>query len=127
MSSRARENVVSKLKGKDEVIIDRSDFNKLLNTAKLVDDAKKAMNKAALMIKKANIEAENIIKTAEDKADKIIRDSEQKGIKISLERAKKEIELEKYKNLEKNYPDIFRQMENQSRMIKLNINKDLER
>lgn len=127
---RARESFLSKIKGKEEVIISKSEFKSLVHSAnlyaamnrnfeKLLDDAKKKINAAD--------------KYHDDK----IKETKAKVKQIkwsSLEEAKAQIKkdqaLENYQTMEKLFPDVFKEMSKQILKAKnknLNHNHDLER
>ena len=127
---RARESKMGKLQGKDQVIIDRADFNSLVHSANLYA----AMNKK---IEKLLDDAKKKIQAADKYHDEKIKETkaEVKQIKwSSLEEARAQIKkdqaLENYQTMEKLFPDVFKEMSKQILKAKnknLNHNHDLER
>lgn len=113
VQNRARENVLSKIQGKDEVILDKTDYMNLLRTAKLVDELKRKMDKMAAAYKAKMKEAENLLAAAKEKAREIVKGAKGESMKMRLDQAKDEIALERYKALENKFPDVFKEMRNQ--------------
>lgn len=113
VQNRARENVLSKIQGKDEVILDKTDYMNLLRTAKLVDELKRKMDKMTALYKTKMREAENWIAAAKEKAKEIIQGAKGESLQMRLDQAKDEIALERYKALEDRFPDAFKEMRNQ--------------
>ena len=113
VEGRARENVLSKLQGKEEVIIDKTDYMSLLRTAKLADELKRKMDKMAAAYKARMKEADNWVAAAKEKAKEIIQGAKGESKKMRLDQAKDEIALERYKALENRFPDMFKKMRNQ--------------
>ena len=113
VQNRARENVLGKIQGKDEVILDKTDYMNLLRTAKLVDELKRKMDKMAAAYKAKMKEAENLLAAAKEKAREIVKGAKGESMKMRLDQAKDEIALERYKALENKFPDVFKEMRNQ--------------
>lgn len=113
VQNRARENVLSKIQGKDEVILDKTDYMNLLRTAKLVDELKRKMDKMAAAYKAKIKEAENLLAAAKEKAREIVKGAKGESMQMRLDQAKDEIALERYKALENKFPDVFKEMRNQ--------------
>lgn len=113
IEGRARENVLSKLQGKEEVILDKSDYMSLLRTAKLVDELKRKMDKMTALYKTKMKEAEKWVAAAKEKAKEIIQGAKGESLQMRLDQAKDEIALERYKALEDRFPDVFKEMRNQ--------------
>ncbi len=113
VESRAREKVLSKLQGKEEVIIDKTDYMSLLRTAKLADELKRKMDKMAAAYKARMKEADNWVAAAKEKAKEIIQGAKGESMQMRLDQAKDEIALERYKALENRFPDMFKKMRNQ--------------
>lgn len=113
VQNRARENVLSKIQGKDEVILDKTDYMNLLRTAKLVDELKRKMDKMAAAYKAKIKEAENLLAAAKEKAREIVKGAKGESMQMRLDQAKDEIALERYKDLENKFPDVFKEMRNQ--------------
>lgn len=113
VQNRARENVLSKIQGKDEVILDKTDYMNLLRTAKLVDELKRKMDKMAAAYKAKMKEAENWLAAAKEKAKEIVQGAKGESMQMRLDQAKDEIALERYKDLENKFPDVFKEMRNQ--------------
>ena len=113
VQNRARENVLSKIQGKDEVILDKTDYMNLLRTAKLVDELKRKMDKMAAAYKAKMKEAENLLAAAKEKAREIVKGAKGESMQMRLDQAKDEIALERYKALENKFPDVFKEMRNQ--------------
>ena len=113
IEGRARENVLSKLQGKEEVILDKSDYMSLLRTAKLVDELKRKMDKMTELYKTKMKEAEKWVAAAKEKAKEIIQGAKGESLQMRLDQAKDEIALERYKALEDRFPDVFKEMRNQ--------------
>ena len=113
VQNRARENILSKIQGKDEVILDKSDYMNLLRTAKLVDELKRKMDKMAAAYKAKMKEAENLLAAAKEKAREIVKGAKGESMQMRLDQAKDEIALERYKALENKFPDVFKEMRNQ--------------
>lgn len=112
VQNRARENVLSKIQGKDEVILDRADYINLLRTAKLVDKLKRKMDKMAATYKAKMKEAENWLAAAKEKAKEIVQGAKGESMQMRLDQAKDKIALERYKDLENKFPDAFKEMRN---------------
>lgn len=121
LQGKARDNVISKIQGKDEVILDRTDYMDLLRTARLVNEMKKKMDKMAAAynekmrkaeaaINGAKIKVHDIIEKAQEEARNIIKNAQGKSVQLKLEQAKDEIDLTKYRNLEERFPDTFEKM-----------------
>lgn len=113
VQNRARENVLGKIQGKDEVILDKTDYMNLLRTAKLVDELKRKMDKMAAAYKAKMKEADNLLAAAKEKAREIVKGAKGESMKMRLDQAKDEIALERYKALENKFPDVFKEMRNQ--------------
>ena len=113
VQNRAREYVPSKILGKDEVILDRTDYMNLLRTAKLVDELKRKMDKIAAAYKAKMKEAENLLAAAKEKAREIVQGAKGESMQMRLDQAKDEIALERYKALENKFPDVFKEMRSQ--------------
>ena len=113
VQNRAREKVLSKIQGKDEVILDKTDYMNLLRTAKLVDELKRKMDKMAAAYKAKIKEAENLLAAAKEKAREIVQGAKGESMQMRLDQAKDEIALERYKALENKFPDVFKEMRNQ--------------
>ena len=113
VQNRARENVLNKIRGKDEVILDKTDYMNLLRTAKLVDELKRKMDKMAAAYKAKMKEAENLLAAAKEKAREIVKGAKGESMQMRLDQAKDEIALERYKALENKFPDVFKEMRSQ--------------
>lgn len=113
IENRARENVLSKIQGKEEVILDKTDYMNLLRTAKLVDELKRKMDKMTALYKTKMKEAEKWVAAAKEKAKEIIQGAKGESLQMRLDQAKDEIALERYKALEDRFPDVFKEMRNQ--------------
>ena len=123
IKGKARENVISKIQGKDEVILDKADYMDLIRTTRLVSGLKKKMEKMAAAynekmdqaeraITGAKIKIRDMLDKARSEAREIIDEARGKGVKMRLEDAKNEIDLERYRNLEERFPDTFKKMRN---------------
>lgn len=108
--TKARTNVISHIQGKDEVILDRADFNKLVKTAGLVDTIQAQLDKMAASQKKKMKAAADILEKAKAEARQIILGAKGESMKLRLDQAKDEVDLEKYKSLENKFPEAFKQM-----------------
>lgn len=113
VQNRAHENVLSKIQGKDEVILDKTEYMNLLRTAKLVDELKRKMDKMVAAYKAKMKEAENWLVAAKEKAREIVQGAKGESMQMKLDQAKDEIALERYKDLENKFPDVFKEMRNQ--------------
>lgn len=126
----ARKSKLSKVTGKEEFILSKTDFANLIRTANLGAEINKK-------IEKLLDDAKKKMKAADEYCEKKIKETkaEVKQIKwSSLEEARAQIKkdqaLENYQTMEKLFPDVFKEMSKQILKAKnknLNHNHDLER
>ena len=110
VSKRARENVMGKLQGKDEMILERSDYNSLLRTANLFAELKKKLNKMIEDAKRKMMAADKYYDDKVKEAHEEVKEIKWKSIEEVKEQIKKDQALEKYQSLEKKFPEVFKQM-----------------
>ncbi len=110
IQSRARDNVMSKLQGKDEVIIPRSDYISLLRTAKLFEELKRKFTRMLESVKKKRLAADKYYVEKVEEAKAEVKEVKWKSIAEVKEQMAKERELKSYQNMEKLFPDVFREM-----------------
>lgn len=110
VSTRARENVMGKLQGKDELILERSDFNSLLRTANLFAELKKKINKMIEDAKRKIMAADKYYEDKVKEAHEEVKEIKWKSIEEVKGQIKKDQALENYQSLEKKFPEVFKQM-----------------
>lgn len=113
VSTRARENVMGKLQGKEEFIIDKSDYIGLIRTANLFTELKKKISKMIEDAKKKIMAADKYYDEKVKAADELVKEAKWKSIAEVKEQIAKDQALENYQSLEKNFPDIFKKMREQ--------------
>ena len=101
---------MSKLQGKDEVIIPRSDYISLLRTAKLFEELKRKFTRMLESVKKKRLAADKYYVEKVEEAKAEVKEVKWKSIAEVKEQMAKERELKSYQNMEKLFPDAFREM-----------------
>lgn len=119
LSSAEVKNISQKAKTNifDKVTLDKSDYEKLIQTASGNEVAMKEAKKGRNIYKNR----QKILQEAEDTANKIIKDAQDKANSLAtkIEDNALKSELKAYQRLEKEHPEVFKKMRN--------LNKNMQR
>ena len=119
----ARKSKLSKVTGKEEFILSKTDFANLIRTANLGAEINKKIDKLIAGAEKKRADADEYYREKTKQA-------KWKSIEEAKAQIKKDQALENYQTTEKLFPDVFKEMSKQILKAKnknLNHNHDLER